>query len=1117
MKLRKLITGILALLVIAAVMAPSLMAQSLVTGDITGTVTDPSGAVVSGASVMLKSNANGSTRSTTSSSNGTYRFSLLSPGSYTVSVSASGFSKSETQTSVNIGQATVTDVKMAVGSNSQTVEVTSTAPLVQADNADLSTNFNSAIIQNEPNGGNDLTYVAQTAPGVAMNVGGGYGNFTSSGLPGTSNLFTVNGENDMDPYLNLNNSGATNLTLGKNDLQEATVITNAYSGQYGQQAGAQINYVTKSGTNQFHGNLEYWWTGGSLDANDWFNILNGAPRPFANNNEWATSIGGPIKKDKLFFFLDNEGVRYIVPSTQPVFAPTPNFIAGTLANLAVNDPASLPLYTKYFNLFQNAPGYAAGSTAFGVGDGGCGAPIVGNCIGQYQASPALPGTEFIVSGRIDYNLSDKDHLFWRVRLDQGTQDTFADPINSAFNAASYQPAYDGQGQWTHVLSPNATNNFIYAGSYYRAIFTQGNCCAGFPMDVYPDGVNLTEVGGLAFDFPQGRNVTQYQFVDDFSLIKGAHALKFGANFRRYDITDYTFGTYTNPRILISSIGPGGLFDGTSLQYRQDFPSRLTQPIALWGIGIYGQDEWRVNKSLKLTLALRFEHNSNPVCQLNCGAIGFGSFQQGINSGLLNPDGTTPYNQIVDNGRHQIYQGTDTINTSPRFGFAWSPGGSDKTVVRGGFGIFYDALPAFVVDSYIKNMPQSVDERLGGVQWADPTTASSAAACAAAIQTGFNSGVSWNGANPVNVVNGVGCRKPAFNNESGTLHTPYYEQWSLGIQQAIGDKSSLALGYIGNHGVHIPILNEGLNAFDEGPLFGLPPLFSGALPTTAPTGSFGVFQQYQSSGVSNYSGLTATYSQRVTYGFTVQANYTWSHTMDEVSNGGTTLLYNGNTSLQYQLNPNCLRCNNYGNSDYDIRNYFSASYVWQTPFKFSNKWANGAFGGWTLSQNFFARTGLPYSIIDGFTPIGNYGPTISVAQINQYVNNSCTNGFSQCVPFTDPNGVNNNPIYGLPGATGVPDPGFPNQRRNTYRGPGFFDSDFSINKNFKLTERLAFGVGANFYNIFNHPNFASPDDTIGDSTFGQITATTAPPTGPYGSFATGLPSGRIIQFQGKLVF
>ena len=261
MKLKRFITGMLALLVIALLIAPSLMAQSLISGDVTGTVTDPSGAVVPNASVALKNNATGSTRTTTTTSSGAYRFSLLAPGNYTVSAIAQGFSKAEETTSVNIGQASVANVKLAVGSSSQTVEVTSAAPLVQADNADLSTNFDQNVVANAPNGGNDLTYIAQTAPGINMNTGGGYGNFNFAGLPATSNVFTMNGENQMDPYLNLNNSGATNLMLGKNAVQEATVTTNAYGGQYGQQAGAQVSYVSKSGTNAYHGNAEYWWTG----------------------------------------------------------------------------------------------------------------------------------------------------------------------------------------------------------------------------------------------------------------------------------------------------------------------------------------------------------------------------------------------------------------------------------------------------------------------------------------------------------------------------------------------------------------------------------------------------------------------------------------------------------------------------------------------------------------------------------------------------------------------------------------------------------------------------------------------------------------------------------------
>ncbi len=1118
MTAKKLIIGILSVLVIAAVMAPSLMAQSQVSGDMTGTVTDPSGAVLSGAMVTLKSDASGQTRTTTTGSNGNYRFSLLAPGNYTVSVSAPNFSKSEIKAAVNVGQATIADVKMSVGTASQTVEVNATAPLVQSDTADLSTNFSSTLITNQPNGGNDITYIAQTAPGAVMNAAGGYGNFSVYGLPATSNVFTVNGENDMDPYLNVNNSGATNLTLGRNDLQEATVISNAYSGQYGQQAGAQVNYVTKSGTNQYHGNLIYYWNGSTLNANGYFNTASGVPKPFANNNQWAASIGGPIKKDKLFFFLNSEGIRFILPTSGPVFAWSGPTIAQSLANVALLNPIELPLYQKYFSLFQNAPGYA------------CAGASTPSC--QYQANAGQNGREFIASGRVDYNLSDKDHLFWRVRVDQGTQPTYEDLVNNAFSANSYQPAYDGQGQWTHVLSPNATNQFVYAGSYYRALFTQAGCCDGFPFTVIPEGLgyNVTRVGGLAYDFPQGRNVTQYQFVDDFSWTRGNHALKFGANYRRYDISDYTFSVLNNPEVItedasLDPTDPYSFLNGYATQTRKRYPSQLREPTALWGLGLYAQDEWRATKSLKLTFALRAEHNSNPTCNTACGSLLDSSFENLIGNGTINP--ATPYNQFIDANRTSLYRGVDSINWGPRFGFAWSPGGSDKTVVRGGFGIFYDALAAGVVDNYMLNIPNVVTvyntaNDTAGVPWADTVTANSpyiqGANSAAAIKAGFPNGASYDS---LSAQLGPAFHTPTYNNQAGTFHTPYYEQWSVGLQQALGDKSAVSLTYVGNHGVRIPVENPWLNTYcNPGAGCAYP---TGVLPSAPATPVFTTVNQYYSGGVSNYNGLTATYTQRVTYGFSIQANYTWSHAMDEISNGGfQPFSDNTDVSLLYQLNPTCLRCNNYSNADYDVRSYFSASYVWQTPWKFSNKFANGAFGGWTLSQNFFARTGLPFSVLDYNSPLQNFTPNAgyNIASVITPGQTSCnastaavpnnTNACLNQLNFYDAYDANGNPLTPTP-------PGFSNQKRNSYKGPGFFDSDLSVSKGFKLTERMALSVGANMYNVFNHTNFDLPDNGLGDGTFGQSITTALPPTGPYGSFFANLPSARVIQFQGKLVF
>jgi hypothetical protein len=289
-----------------------------------GLVTDPSGAVLPNANVSLKNQENGSAQTQSTNSRGVYRFSLLPPGLYTVSVADPGFREAKATAVVTIGQAATVNLALALGETTSTIEVTSDAPLLQTENADLSTNFSETQISQVPNPGNDLSYIAQTAPGVIQNTQGGQGNFSAYGLPGTSNLFTLNGQNENDPFLNLNNPGATNLLLGNNDVREATVVTNGYSGQYGTLAGANVNYVTKSGSNNFHGNALYWWNGRTLNANSFFNNQNGAPRPFVNANQGAASFGGPIRKDKNVLFRRHRGTtlctadQYQCENSKPV-------------------------------------------------------------------------------------------------------------------------------------------------------------------------------------------------------------------------------------------------------------------------------------------------------------------------------------------------------------------------------------------------------------------------------------------------------------------------------------------------------------------------------------------------------------------------------------------------------------------------------------------------------------------------------------------------------------------------------------------------------------------------------------------------------------------------------
>ncbi len=296
-------------------------AQSAVTGAIGGVVTDASGAVISGANVTLTSTDTSAAISATTSSIGTYTFTLLKPGAYTLAVTHPGFKQTSQAVTVLLGQTTQTNVQLSVGTANETVTVTEQGALLQTENANITTTIETQQIENLPNPGGDLTAIAQTAPGVTMNSTGGYGNFSAFGLPGTANLFTVNGNDYNDPFLNLNNSGASNLLLGSNEIQEVAVVSNAYTGQYGRQAGAQIDYATKSGGNSFHGDAVYYYNSGGMNASDYFN---GYSHEVAN--QWAASIGGPIKKDKLFFFVNTEGIRYtLAAGAGAVGYPTPEF------------------------------------------------------------------------------------------------------------------------------------------------------------------------------------------------------------------------------------------------------------------------------------------------------------------------------------------------------------------------------------------------------------------------------------------------------------------------------------------------------------------------------------------------------------------------------------------------------------------------------------------------------------------------------------------------------------------------------------------------------------------------------------------------------------------------
>jgi Carboxypeptidase regulatory-like domain len=1093
-------------------------AQSLTTGDIAGTVKDPSGGVVTGATVELKSLDTGATQKESSGGTGEYRFRLLKPGRYSVSASQTGFQKIEQSLEVTVGNVATLDLIMPVGQSTQTVEVVGAVPLINPEPS-MNTSFSPQQLSQLPAAGGDITTVAFTVPGVTVNVTGGYGNFNINGLPGTSNVFTVNGENDMDPYFNINNSGASNLTIGQNELQEATVIANPYSGQYGQLAGAQVTYTTKSGTNQFHGNAIYSWNGRAMNANDWFNNAEGVGKPFSNANQWAASIGGPIIKDKTFFFVDTEGLRFVLPNDFAETIPSPAFSAAVLANVTALHPAEASAYKTMLGLWDGAPGaasavpvpnssYCSGLVLTGFN------PATTPCALTFRATPSALGSEWILAGKIDQRFGNNDTASFRYKDDQGTQPTTLDAISPNFDAISKQPSYDFQFQETHVLGARSTNQFTAALSHYVAQFQQNAALvqSTFPYEIATSGAVPFSTFNLQGDFPQGRNITQYQFIDDFTLTRGKNNFKFGFNFRRYDVSDHNF-FYSNPAVYFgyTSNGLQNFANGVAYQYRKSLNAESDVPIAMWGLGAYAMDEIAVAPNFKLTLSLRMERNSNPVCQFNCFANMTGAANTVASFTSSNP-GNVPYSSDINAGLHQAYPGVDAVLPSPRIGFSWSPGGNHKTVISGGFMLTYDNPPAGLVDDLLSNPPASVAIRVRPAAGTLPFDPTGGPATWAASANAFSLSKTYNQLSTQLAALGAVFAQPTLNGLVGTIHAPEWLEWNFQVQRQLTNSLLLAVNYVGNSGKRLFYSNEWPNTYDE---YGIYPGVKG-VPQSLPNNNYGIVTTYQNGAVSNYEGMNVILTQRLSHSLAFHFSYTWSHNLDECSNG--CLFGDGSgVTTGSQINPLSLRTNNYGNSDYDIRHNFSGDFVYNPTTKMGGKVMQSIVNGWQLSGKVYWRDGLPYSVTDNNDSVlGNSNVSILATPLGQGWGQMGTCGSANAFTGGAVNPCINQNVY-FNSATAPYFTEWSPQTRNQLRGPRYFNMDLNLYRNFKIAERVTFGVGAQAFNVFNHPNFANPDANYGDSTFGTIGGMVNSPTSPYGTFLGFDSSVRVVQLSGKIVF
>jgi hypothetical protein len=870
-----------------------------------------------------------------------------------------------------------------------------------------------------------------------------------------------------------------------------------------------VNAISRSGGEKFHGNLDYYWNGDVLNANDWFynNTTPTTPRPFSNSNQWAAAIGGPAIKNKTFFFANLEGVTFITSSENHVFLPSPSYESSVLGtNGACSDGTSslftagygneCAFYTQAFNVYNGTPGYSRATPT--------GTP------GQLLlVSPAkILLTEQMVTARVDQNIASKDKAFLHFKYDHGVQPTYNDPINTAFSADSDQPDYEGQLAETHTFSPKAVNQFLVTGSYYSAIFVNKDPAkelATFPFEMeFLDGMFST-LNYDALAWPEGRNVTQVQFGDDFSYNLGKHNLKVGIAFKKDYVSDQDTGVLDTPLILTDS-AYGDFQSGQSDLGVKDTPTNLNLPITLYTLGFYAGDDWKPMPNLTITAGIRVERNSNPTCTKNCLSNFGGDFFTLAASAPLD-SAAGAYNAQIKSHLADAFTNYAAAEVEPRLGFNWSPTAGSKTVVRGGAGFFSDVFPGTIADTMLDNPPLTTSFTVYGALFgapamalnpSDPTSAQSLIAGAnATFQSGFASGGSFNTMSAANPYYSA----PNFTTVAAHLKYPTYLEYNLQVQHAFTRTDSIQVGYVGNTGHHEPTENTGVNAY----------LGAYGLPAASPAPSFASVNEIESEAYSNYNGLIASYRHEG-HGLTAQFNYAWSHALDEISNGGI-LPVNTTTSITTQINPYSLK-QNYGNADYDTRQYFNGSYLYAVPHFGGPKLLTD---GWQVAGVIYYGSGTPFTPMELMTDqgIGSYdqgGGSYPLAPAPG-TNHHCgpSSATTPCLTAAD---------FPTAGNTSVSP--FGQEERNQFFGPHYFDTDLTLIKSFKLLilgDAGKIEIGATAYNLFNHPSFANPNPDIdnGPGIFGSSFTAVGPPTSIYGAFLGGDDSVRILQLTAKVHF
>jgi Carboxypeptidase regulatory-like domain/TonB dependent receptor len=1108
-------------ILIITLLSTAAMAQ---TGSIAGSVTDPSGAALQNVQITVRNLATNAVRGVTSSDVGSYVVPNLVPGNYEVTFETPGFKTLKySHVVVTVAEVVPLHAEFTIKGIAETVEVKGLIESpVEVESSQVSNIVDTTRMTNLPLLTRNPYELLLLSPGTIQS-NTRLGGFAVNGSRERNNNFLLDGTDNNDTSVPGGSGGV--ISLNPEATQEFRVITNNFLPEYGRNTGAIIDIVTKSGSNEFRGDA-YWYGryNGFGGARDFFNTPPDRQNPYVRN-QFGFSFGGPIWKDKTFFFVNNEFQRFRTTLTNNTVVPTDAFKSGVFTyndaengpvsvNLAnANDPSNLtglsldPTTQKILALYPQPNGAAIDATR-----------------GWYYFPSRSAQDVYNLTTRLDHRFTDNHNLALRYAYNY-----FSDPNPShseflpGLDAVSLTSKTHGiSANYTALLGTNRVNEFKAGFNRVDAPFACGGTGVfdaisgtdrfGRGRDFILPGLNTFGCGSLGDSNGQNRRTGTYSLADNFTWVKGAHTLKFGSEFRfvyedgfnAFQSRDYlTFNAFNNfdaasiagvtdPTIQNMGWMLVGLADTeTQSQFFNKTAVRTptdNRKFRQREYGFYAQDSWKFRSNLTFNIGLRYQFNGVPY------------EASGNLSNLYVPaNGPAPFTfQLAGPGSGRLLYNNDFTNLEPRIGFAWDPFRKGKTSVRGAYGIFHDRIfgnlfgnargnPPFQQDFFnlpldvIANIPFPAD------QISSPT-----------------------------VQDGAGIYPVLLDPK---LKMPYSQNWNFGVQHEVVKNVLVDLNYIGSKGSHLlrvvdgnapnPAIVAQLLAAGTNPavLVGSNLWFGGFTPSPVGNNAFYQAALNRSIANSNYNGFQATVTKRFSRGFQIQTAYTWSHAIDD-----------GSDPLDAAAGGRSFPRNSYnlaaerGNSDFDLRHRLSINYTWELPFgKGRTYLGEGMLGrimeGFQLSGITSFQTGHPYDIW-GTRDSQHTGLSDRAELIGN------TRDFSGC-------SVGGSPLYaGIPSQTltGVSYCAFANPSyntasnlgRNQFYGPRYANFDMALAKKTSITERVKLETRFELFNIFNHPQFYQPGNGRGaPGTFGVSTSTL--------TRSDGTTSARQLQVAMKLIF